>query len=163
MNRYFYPQTFLCVVLSLVACSNRNVSSPNQKHEAHAYVHEQYDVHAHAHSCEGHNHSHESNVHSHDVHEHKHEVEAHNHAANEHSHGDYGHAAEGHSHDAHAHGDGIAFSKQQAEAAGLCVEVVEEQSFYGVIKTAGHIQVPVGQEAMVVAASSGRLLKNRYM
>ena len=126
-------------------------------HDQHAHKHDEHEQHSHengehnhadAHECE-HVHSH----HDHASYSHMHDDHiAHNHTVNEHEHVA---EADGNNHDAHAHGEGIAFSKQQAEAAGLCVEVVKEQSFYGVIKTAGHIQVPVGQEAMVVAASSG--------
>jgi hypothetical protein len=37
------------------------------------------------------------------------------------------------------------------------VEKVEEEPFYGVIKTAGHLQAPLGNEVMVVATSAGVL------
>lgn len=55
------------------------------------------------------------------------------------------------------HGEGIVFTRQQAEAAGLQVEEVAEVPFFGVIKTAGHLQAPVGAEAVVVATSAGVL------
>ena len=141
--------------------SHEHHTHDQHAHDPHIHKHEGCEHHAHEDGERDHSHSHvgthecehASESHSHDTHI------AHNHAVNEHSHDDHGHAAEGHSHDAHSHvhGEGIAFSKQQAQAAGLSVEVVEEHPFYGVVKTAGHIQVPVGQEAMVVAASSGVL------
>ena len=100
------------------------------------------------------------------THEHEHEAhdhEAHNHS--EHSHTEHSHAGHSHaeevlpsSHDhSHNHGEGIAFTKHQAEAAGLVVEVVSEVPFYGVIKTAGHLQAPVADEVVVVATSAGVL------
>ena len=164
----------LCAAVIFAACGSRG--GENHNHESHISVEHSHCGHDHTHECvdmnEEHNHNHHN--HEHDGHEHQaHENEGndqHNHTHNDvdahecghegydyshHDHASDNHVADGTNHDAHAHGEGIAFSKQQAEAAGLCVEVVKEQSFYGVIKTAGHIQVPVGQEAMVVAASSG--------
>lgn len=148
----------------------------SHEHEEHTHDHHTHEHEGHAHEYHIHaegEHEHHPHAHTH-VHEHdcNHEESAtehhdhashshvtHNHVVNEHSHEGHEHGAAGHHHDAHshAHGEGIAFSKQQAEAVGLSVEVVEEHPFYGVIKAAGHIQVPVGQETMVVAASSGVL------
>lgn len=115
-------------------------------------------------------HSHENSTHDHDEHSHtEHVHEHHAHDTHDHSHNHEGHSHEGHNHEAHAHeahsheaqdhvhGEGITFTRAQAEAAGLCVETIEERPFYGVIKTAGHIQSPVGGEAVVVATSSGVL------
>ena len=164
----------LCAAVIFAACGSRG--GENHNHESHISVEHSHCGHDHTHECvdmnEEHNHNHHN--HEHDGHEHQaHENEGngqHNHTHNDvdahecghegydyshHDHASDNHVADGHNHGAHAHGEGIAFSKQQAEAAGLCVEVVKEQSFYGVIKSAGHIQVPVGQEAMVVAPSSG--------
>ena len=85
-------------------------------------------------------HNHEHNHEHHDHSEHSHEVKS----SHDHAHG-------------HVHGEGIAFTKQQAEAAGLVVEEVAEVPFYGVFKTAGHLQAPVTDEAVVVATSAGVL------
>ena len=153
----------LCAAFSLAACGHKNVSSHDHSHEHETHAHEQHD--GHAHSCDGHHHDHE--VHAHDAHSHEHEGhshDTHSHEHEGHSHDTHSHEHEGHSHDAHSHeheghnhGEGIAFSKQQAEAAGLQVETVEVAPFTGVIKTAGHIQVPQGSEAVVVATSVGVL------
>lgn len=133
----------LCAALSLAACGHKNVGAHDHAHEHETHSHEHHE--GHSHSCDGHSHEHES--HSHDTHSHSHEHEDHNHDTHSHEHGDGG----------HNHGEGIAFSKQQAEAAGLQVETVEVAPFTGVIKTAGHIQVPQGSEAVVVATSAGVL------
>ena len=105
-----------------------------------------HDTHAHDHSADG------ECTHNHDAHNHA--EPTHNHSA--HSHEESLHSEQNQDH-AHNHGEGIAFTKQQAEAAGLVVEVVEEAPFSGVIKTAGHIQAPQGAEAVVVATSAGVL------
>ena len=131
----------LCAALSLVACGNKHVGAHDHAHEHETHSHEQHE--GHSHSCDGHNH--EAEVHSHDTHSHD------THSGESHSHEDE-HGTGGHN-----HGEGIAFSKQQAEAAGLQVETVEVAPFTGVIKTAGHIQVPQGSEAVVVATSAGVL------
>lgn len=117
----------ICAALLLAACGDKHNAAHEHEHNHEAHLHE-----AHAHE---HNHSHETHEHgdSHEGHIHEHE---------------------GHSHE---HGEGIAFTKQQAEAAGLKVEVVQKGSFSGVIKTAGHIQAPKGSEAIVVATSAGVL------
>lgn len=129
----------ICAALFFAACGGKH----NATHE-HEHNHETHQHEAHAHE---HNHSHENHEHSHESHTHEHE--------------DHSHAHEGHSHEheshSHEHGEGIAFTKQQAEAAGLKVEVAQKGSFSGVIKTAGHIQAPKGSEAVVVATSAGVL------
>ena len=146
----------LCAAVIFAACGSRG--GENHNHESHISVEHNHNHHNHEH--DGHEHQAHENE-GNDQHNHTHnDVDAHEcghegYDCSHHDHASDNHVADGNNHDAHAHGEGIAFSKQQAEAAGLCVEVVKEQSFYGVIKTAGHIQVPVGQEAMVVAASSG--------
>jgi RND family efflux transporter MFP subunit len=61
-----------------------------------------------------------------------------------------------HDHDGHEHHPGeIAFSKAQAEAAGLAVENVAAAPFSSVIKSGGQIQAPQGDEQTVVATSAG--------
>lgn len=137
----------LCAAVLFAACGGK---------QSHAHDHE-HDHHAHAeHSC--------SHDHSHDAHEHEHAEHAHDHSAHsecthdhEHEHNHHAeHGYDAHDHSGHSH-EGIAFTKKQAEAAGLVVEVVEEAPFSGVIKTAGHIQAPQGAEAVVVATSAGVL------
>jgi RND family efflux transporter MFP subunit len=61
-----------------------------------------------------------------------------------------------HDHEGHEHHPGeIAFSKAQAEAAGLIVENVAAAPFCSVIKSSGQIQAPQGDEQTVVATSAG--------
>lgn len=136
MNKRMQSLACICAALFFAACGGKhNATEHEHNHETH-----QHEAHAHEHN------------HSHETHEHSHE---------EHSHEDHSHAHEGHSHEheshSHKHGEGIAFTKQQAEAAGLKVEVAQKGSFSGVIKTAGHIQAPKGNEAVVVATSAGVL------
>ena len=124
----------------------------NEEHNHNHHNHEHDGYEHQAHENEGndqHNHTH-NDV---DAHECGHEGYDYSH----HDHASDNHVADGHNHGAHAHGEGIAFSKQQAEAAGLVVEVVAEVPFSGVIKAAGHIQVPQGSEVVVVAPSAGVL------
>ena len=135
--------TCLCSAFLFVACVGRETHNhENCMHDHAEYSHVEHDHDQHSHEAHDHGHDHTE----HDYGAHAHDENAHE----EHSHG------EAHGHD-HAHGEGIAFTRAQAEAAGLRVETVEEQPFYGVIKTAGHIQTPAGSEAVVVAASSGVL------
>ena len=128
--------------------SHEGHSQCTHEHEEHDHSsHEHEHDHDHAHEAE-HTHEHSSvSSHNHE-HEHAHEADAstHDHSSEAHDHG--------HNHN---HGEGIAFSKQQAKAAGLVVDVVAEVPFSGVIKAAGHIQVPQGSEAVVVATSAGVL------
>lgn len=62
-------------------------------------------------------------------------------------------------HDAEAtegsHADEIAFTEDQAKAAGLKTEVIKPASFRNVIKTSGQIQAPQGDELTIVATSAG--------
>ena len=141
MNKTIATLTCLCAAFLFAACGGRSTHShENCTHDHAEHSHTEHD-HEHSHDHDAHDHDHEG--HSHE--EHGHEADAHE-----------DHAHESHGHD-HAHGEGIAFTRAQAEAAGLRVEVVEEQPFCGVIKTAGHIQSPTGSEAVVVAASAGVL------
>ena len=165
MTRPLSTLACLCAAVLFAACGGKQSHSHDHEHDNHAHT---------EHSCE-HDHSmsgectHDHDTHDHDTHAHDHSADgecthnhdAHNHAEPTHNHSAHSHEESLHSeqnHDhAHNHGEGIAFTKQQAEAAGLVVEVVEEASFSGVIKTAGHIQAPQGAEAVVVATSAGVL------
>ena len=178
-NNRLSTLALLCAAVLFAACGGKQGHSHDHEHD-HAHDHETHAAHScdhehdhAAHDHDGHDHashSHESDEqHSHDDHNHDahvaHDHEGHSHDA--HSHEGHDHAAhehDTHSHDAHAHdahghnhGEGIAFTKKQAEAAGLVVEEVAEVPFYDVIKTAGHLQAPVGDEAVVVATSAGVL------
>ena len=165
MTRPLSTLACLCAAVLFAACGGKQSHSHDHEHDNHAHT---------EHSCE-HDHSmsgectHDHDTHDHDTHAHDHSADgecthnhdAHNHAEPTHNHSAHSHEESLHSeqnHDhAHNHGEGIAFTKQQAEAAGLVVEVVEEAPFSGVIKTAGHIQAPQGAEAVVVATSAGVL------
>lgn len=144
MNRRIQTLACVCAALIFAACGGK------QGNHAHEHSHEH-----HTHTEEHHTHE----GHSHDEHAHEeHSHAEHNHTHETHSHEAHAHAEEAHGHDhGHAHGEGIAFTKQQAAAAGLKVETVAKAPFSGVIKTAGHIQAPKGNEAVVVATSVGVL------
>jgi cobalt-zinc-cadmium efflux system membrane fusion protein len=87
--------------------------------------------------CHGkHGHSHEK---GHD-HAHEHEPAGDNHA---------------HAHGSPEHGDEIAFTREQAEAAGLTTERVAPGTFHGVIKASGHLQTVQGDQTTLAATASG--------
>lgn len=160
MNRPIATIACLCAACLFAACGGRGGETHNHEHHDHAAHSQCSHDHEHQHDHAHDGHSQEEHAHgecTHD-HEHNHENCTHDHA--EHNHEGHSHASHddhGHGHEEHAHGEGIAFTKAQAEAAGLQVETIEELPFYGVIKTSGHIQAPAGSEAVVVAASSGVL------
>lgn len=128
MNRNIKFLSCLCAMILFIACGTKS----NHVHSGHEHDH----VHSHEH-CE-HKDDHTDHVHS--AHS---EQEIHNHSD-----------VNGHEHN---HGEGITFTRKQAEDAGIVVEKIKEMPFYNVIKTAGHLQTPVGDEAVVVATSSGVL------
>lgn len=152
MKRISQSLVCLFAAIAFAACGSK------QGHD-HAHDHE------HGHQCETHSHAAEQDAHSHehsheqDAHSHEHEHEGCDHSHEEHAHDTYSHDAHSHEAEAHSHehGEGIAFTKQQAEAAGLQVELIEPAPFAGVIKTAGHIQAPKGHESVVVATAAGVL------
>ena len=152
MKRISQSLVCLFAAIAFAACGSK------QGHD-HAHDHE------HGHQCETHSHAAEQEAHSHehsheqDAHSHEHEHEGCDHSHEEHAHDTYSHDAHSHEAEAHSHehGEGIAFTKQQAEAAGLQVELIEPAPFAGVIKTAGHIQAPKGHESVVVATAAGVL------
>ena len=159
MKRISQSLVCLFAAIAFAACGSK------QGHD-HAHDHEhghQCETHSHATEQEAHSHEHS---HEHDAHSHEHEHEGCDHSHEEHAHDTYSHDAHSHEADAHSHeaeahshehGEGIAFTKQQAEAAGLQVELIEPAPFAGVIKTAGHIQAPKGHESVVVATAAGVL------
>ena len=163
MNRPIATIACLCTACLFAACGGRGDEAHNHESHNHA-VHSQCN-HDHDHDHEHHHEAeHDHSGHSHAEHdheghaEHNHSEHSHNgHDHAEHNHTDHNHAEHDHGHGEHAHGEGIAFTRAQAEAAGLQVEVIDELPFYGVIKTTGHIQAPVGGEVVVVAASAGVL------
>lgn len=99
---------------------------------------------------------------SHDTHEHAHEhaeseVHAHEHEnAHEHEAEDH----ELHAHDEHAegettHGDEIILAPEKAKAAGVVVQEVHPGTFRQVIHTSGEVLAAQGDEATVVATTTG--------
>ena len=139
MKRKLQTAACVCAALIFAACGGKQ---GNHAHE-HSHEHHTHTEEHHAHEEHSHDeHAHEE--HSHAEHNHTHGAHSHDEHAHEgHSHEAHAHAEEAHGHD-HAHGEGIAFTKQQAAAAGLKVETVTKAPFSGVIKTAGHIQAPKG-------------------
>ena len=127
----------LCAAVLFAACGGKQ--SHDHEHDGHTHT-----------NC---SHDHSSNSHDADQ-KSNHDHSAHNHAVNQNS--EIKNQKSAHDH-GHAHGEGIAFTKKQAEAAGLKVEKLSELPFYGVIKTAGHLQTPVGDEVVMVATTAGVL------
>ena len=153
MKKRMQSLACICAALFFAACGGKHNANHEHEHNHEMHQHEAH-THENSHSHESHEHSHEGHTHEHEGHSHEHESHSHEHESHSHEHEGHSHEHEGHSHE---HGEGIAFTQQQAEAAGLKVEIVEKGSFSGVIKTAGHIQTPKGSEAVVVATSAGVL------
>ena len=75
--------------------------------------------------------------------------------AHDHEHEGHDHEAEIHAEEKTAHSDEIVLTPEKAEAAGVEAEVVHPGAFREVIQAGGQILSAQGQEATVVAASSG--------
>ena len=134
MTRPLSTLACLCAAVLFAACGSKQSHSHEHDHQTHA-------------NC-NHDHSHDGHSHDHSAHDHS----SHDHSTHNHS------KSDAHAYDhGHAHGEGIAFTKKQAEAVGLKVEKLSEVPFYGVIKTAGHLQTPVGNEVVLVATTAGVL------
>ena len=131
----------LCAAVLFAACGGKQSHSHDHAHDTHTHTNCTHD-----HSHDGHSHDHSSHDHS------SHDHSSHDHSTHSHTKS----SAQAHDH-GHAHGEGIAFTKKQAEAAGLKVEKLSEVPFYGVIKTAGRLQTPVGNEVVLVATTAGVL------
>lgn len=89
-------------------------------------------------------------------------------ACTEHDHAHEGHDHEaeltGHEADKHdSHSDEIILTPEKAKAAGVTVETVKAAPFCEVIPTSGQIMAAQGNEATVVAASSGIISFNRNL
>ena len=160
MNRNI--KSFVCISAALLfaACGGKQGHLHEHEHNHnHNHVHE-----AHVENSCGHDHDHTEHSHEHHNHSHVHEHDNHVHTNSSHDHNQSKPATQptAHTHDhdhnhGHNHGEGIAFTRKQAEAAGLKVEKISEVPFYGVIKTAGHLQTPVGNEVVLVATTAGIL------
>lgn len=75
--------------------------------------------------------------------------------AHDHEHEGHDHEAEIHAEEKTAHSDEIVLTPEKAKAAGVEAEVVHPGAFREVIQAGGQILSAQGQEATVVAASSG--------
>ena len=75
--------------------------------------------------------------------------------AHDHEHEGHDHEAEIHAEEKTAHSDEIALTPEKAKAAGVESEVIHPGAFREVIQAGGQILSAQGQEATVVAASSG--------
>lgn len=75
--------------------------------------------------------------------------------AHDHEHEDHDHEAEIHAEEKTAHSDEIVLTPEKAKAAGVEAEVIHPGAFREVIQAGGQILSAQGQEATVVAASSG--------
>lgn len=75
--------------------------------------------------------------------------------AHDHEHEGHDHEAEIHAEEKTAHSDEIALTPEKAKAAGVEAEVIHPGAFREVIQAGGQILSAQGQEATVVAASSG--------
>lgn len=75
--------------------------------------------------------------------------------AHDHEHEGHDHEAEIHAEEKTAHSDEIVLTPEKAKAAGVEAEVLHPGSFREVIQAGGQILSAQGQEATVVAASSG--------
>ena len=162
MTRPLSTLACLCAAVLFAACGGKQSHSHDHEHDHHTHEHTSC---SHDHSHDGHSHDHSSHDHSSHSHattqksKNKTQESSHAHDHSSHDHSTHSHnESSAHAHDhGHAHGEGIAFTKKQAEAAGLKVEKLSEVPFYGVIKTAGHLQTPVGNEVVVVATAAGVL------
>ena len=161
MKRHFKSLACLCAAALFAACGGKQPHSHEHDHAHEVHEHD-HSAHNHDHDHSAHDHTthetHDHSTHNHEAHDHTHETHEHEHETHDHEAHDHDHAThETHDHSAHDHnhGSGIAFTKQQAQAAGLVVETVAEVPFYGVIKTAGHLQAPVSSEVVVVATAAG--------
>ncbi len=116
---------FIIAAMLVTGCNSGKKENNNSPKDAHEHV-----------DGDGHDHDQESGD------------------GHEHSEGD------GHDHGSKAKGEGehseeIPFSKAQAQAVGLQVQTVTAGTFNQVIKTSGQIQTAQGDEATIVATSSG--------
>lgn len=75
--------------------------------------------------------------------------------AHDHKHENHDHEAEIHAEEKTAHSDEIVLTPEKAKAAGVEAEVIHPGAFREVIQAGGQILSAQGQEATVVAASSG--------
>ncbi|WP_417121077.1 efflux RND transporter periplasmic adaptor subunit [Phocaeicola plebeius] len=75
--------------------------------------------------------------------------------AHDHEHENHDHEAEIHAEEKTAHSDEIVLTPEKAKAAGVEAEVIHPGTFREVIQAGGQILSAQGQEATVVAASSG--------
>ena len=129
-------------VAAFTGCKGKKTDEHGHAAETHTTVGEKVDEHEHV-EGDGHDHATETEqVHS--------EGDGHDHSAEEEG---AGHV-EGEEKESE-HADEIAFSKKQAQLAGLTTETVSPGTFYNAFKTSGQIQAPQGNEVVIAATSNG--------
>lgn len=129
-------------VAAFTGCKGKKTDEHGHAAETHTTVGEKVDEHEHV-EGDGHDHATETEqVHS--------EGDGHDHSAEEEG---AGHV-EGEEKESE-HADEIAFSKKQAQLAGLTTETVSPGTFYIAFKTSGQIQAPQGNEVVIAATSNG--------
>lgn len=149
MRKCFKIFFCLLAVVLFAACGDKK----GNQHSHHDHHH---DAHT-AHNCSAHRHDHEGHHQEEHCVGHDHEHDRHNQANSNHVHAPAPTHDHAHGLSSHSHAECITFSKHQAAAVGLQIEEVSSLPFYNVIKTAGHLQTPIGSDAVVVATSSGVL------
>lgn len=139
--RYSIILLIMTSVAAFTGCKGKKIDEHGHAAETHAEAVEKVDEHEHV-EGDGHDHATETEqVHS--------EGDGHDHSAEEE---EAGHV-EGEK--VSEHTDEIAFSKKQAELAGLTTETVTPGTFYNALKTSGQIQAPQGSEVVIAATSNG--------
>ncbi len=120
----------------LVSCQSGESKADKHDHAGHDHAHDDHSSHDHAHD------DHDHTGHNHD----------------DHAHDDQ----DGHDHSDHELEDGqVELSDQQFERLGLRVETVVSGPFSQIIKSAGQLEAPTGQEAVITARSSGIVSFNK--
>lgn len=126
----------------LISCQSGDQDQATHSHDHHEHHDHEHDHHDHEHHDHDHNHDHNHDDHNHDDHDHEHE--------HDHEHK--------HEHDHHDLEDGqVELSQQQFKRLGLAVQKIAVGPFHQIIKSAGRLEAPTGQERVITASSSGIL------
>lgn len=139
--KYSFILLIMISVAAFTGCKGKKTDEHGHAAETHAEAGAKVDEHEHV-EGDGHDHATETET------EHS-EGDGHDHSAVE----EAGHV-EGNEKDSE-HTDEIAFSKKQAELAGLTIETVSPGTFNNAFKTSGQIQAPQGNEVVIAATSNG--------
>ena len=140
--KYSFILLIMTSVAAFTGCKGKKTDEHGHAADTHTEAGEKVDEHEHV-EGDGHDHATETEqVHS--------EGDGHDHSAEEEG---AGHV-EGEEKESE-HADEIAFSKKQAELAGLTIETVSPGTFNNAFKTSGQIQAPQGNEVVIAATSNG--------